>query len=179
MKLAASLPARGRRMPKWLAPLMAIVVVVLGLAMKAARYSAPPQLSREAAAAHISVAMRGAGWQPAGPLEARVGGLYSQLLFARAGCPHPVAIALLDGNAESADFVSRAYAGDLVFVQEGQIVRRPSGLRRHWSRLIDATMRNLGWASGEMLPILAVSPAKSEARTSCDPPMAALLKAAR
>jgi hypothetical protein len=140
---------------------LAIVILVLaaGLALKAARYAAPPAPEDEWDIARVARALAAEGWQTTGAAARRDGGLYTRLTFGHPVCPGPLTVAVLSGNAEGAGLATLDLGGDVAFLQGGHVVARPSGLQRQRELLVFGLSRLLGLRASPPLPVLAISPA--------------------
>ncbi len=146
-------------MRRAVAIVVAVAAVTAALALKAVRYAGAGTFSIEAAAVAVTGTMATQGWMPTSPPEQRDGGLYTRLSFTRPGCPEPVAIAVLGGNAEGAGLAALELGRHVAFVQGGQIVAAPSGLERQRALLVFALFRLVGQTATPPLPVLAIAPA--------------------
>ena len=152
-------------------PALVIAALTVGVGLKAMRYVDDGSDVIAAAHAHVSQTMSDHGWseQPDAP---GAGAVLSQRVFTRAGCPEPVFVALLGGNAEGAAFFKQQHNGNAAFIQDA-VVAHPSGLRRQLSGLWRDISGLLGGAQGKRLPVLAVAPAPDAAADCSGPPPAA------
>ncbi len=146
--------------------------IVAGLALKAGRYGDRPEASLEAAVAKVEQFMGAGGWKSRAGVESRTGGLYPYLLFRKANCERPVVVAILGGNNESAELVRRDAGGDIAFVQNGEILAQPSGVKRQLSILTAGIANVLGPRVELRIPVLAVIPAPSVEAGICTGPSA-------
>ncbi|MGE0053541.1 MAG: hypothetical protein AB7S74_04960 [Hyphomicrobium sp.] len=149
-----------------------VVSMVLALVLKFERYGHEADASSDAAASRVRIFMATHDWTQAGDLNSE-NGVYEQLAFRRDGCSSPVLIAFLKGNAEAAEFFRRDHAGDVMFVQGGTVVEKPSGLTRLHQKLNSQVTAMLNQASPPQMPVLAISPAAGRDVSDCRGPAVA------
>ncbi|MCB1484670.1 MAG: hypothetical protein KDJ17_07245 [Hyphomicrobiaceae bacterium] len=150
-----------------------VAAMVLALMLKFERYGHEAVASSDAAAARVSTFMATHGWTRTGDLNSE-NGVYEQLTFRRDGCTSPVLIAFLKGNAEAAEFFRRDHAGDVMFVQGGTVVEKPSGLTRLRQKLNGQVAAMLNQESPPQMPVLAISPAADRNVSDCRGPAVAI-----
>ena len=150
----------------------AVAVIAAGASLKFSRYGSAHAAIPENTATDIVGTMFANGWSLTSKAESATETLYDRLSFSKAGCATVVTIAAMGGNAEAAEFFRQRHGGDAAFIQDGEIVSRPSGLRRQFAVLTHHASVALGMQAGPMLPVLAISPAPVDDQDECHGPPA-------
>jgi len=146
------------------------LVALIGVALKAQRYGVEANDVAGEALTHASRVMAEHGWAQATP-QNQASTPYLQRAFTRVECPQPVIVAVLEGNAEGAQFFRARYGGDAAFLQD-KLVEQPSGLRRQVTGMVRDLKRMGGFSTPRPLPVLAIAPAPTASPSLCDGPPA-------
>ena len=93
-----------------------VSVIAFAIALKVVRYNDTSDAAATAANAHISNVMSDHGWTESDHEKGSQSSLYKWRLFSRNGCPKPVVVAIMGGNAEGAEFFRQQHAGDVAFI---------------------------------------------------------------
>jgi hypothetical protein len=152
--------------PRWLALLLAIVVVGFGL--KLVRYTAPVLPGDDHARATLTTFLESHGWRfdRYSTLVQSTG--YAVMVFSQDGCSETISASLLSAEGESVDAV-RIALPRAVFFYGGALLFEPSraaaiGL---W---VDAATSAIGLRPGFPMPALALSPPPPLEAAPCAPP---------
>ena len=155
----------------------ACAVMVLAGGLKATRYAGTaasafgPQAS--SAVDRIVDHMGAAGWSRVRTGRARDGDLYDWIAFAHAACPNRMTIGILGGNVEMAELFRRDRSDAVAFLQGGELLANPSGLRRQMAGIRDQAVLLFGLTPRHGLPLLAISPPPADDGGECRGPSAA------
>lgn len=153
----------------------AFIVLVIGfaIALKFVRYADTSNAATVAANAHITQIMSRHGWTETRDEKGDVSNLYEWRLFSRQGCPKPIVVAVMGGNAEGAEFFRQQHAGDVAFIQDKGVEQQPSGFNRQLEGFIRDVSRLYGASGKPTLPIVAISPEPRPENACSGPPATA------
>lgn len=143
-----------------------VSVAVIGVMLKAGRYGSETDNAGGDALAHAARILTAHGWTEVARSDTPASSLYEQRSFTRQGCAEPVVVAVLEGNAEGAQFFRAQHGGDAAFLQ-GELVELPSGFRRQLAKVTHDLGRMVGLRMERALPVLAIAPAPPELSSSC------------
>jgi ABC-type cobalt transport system substrate-binding protein len=152
-----------------------LVVCILALAvmLKVDRYAHGSSSAKATAQAHVEEVMNTYGWHAQGAAQ-EASGVYAQLQFHHDACKTPVIVAFLLGNAETSEFFRNEHGGDVMFVDGGEVVDRPSltGRLRRKLQSMSRQMRSAFFAAEvqPVLPVLGIAPAADRLVSGCRGP---------
>ena len=150
-----------------------VSVIAFAIALKVVRYNDTSDAAATAANAHISNVMSDHGWTESDHEKGSQSSLYKWRLFSRNGCPKPVVVAIMGGNAEGAEFFRQQHAGDVAFIQDRDVEQHPSGFSRQLSGFMRDVGRVFGGTGNPRLPVLAIAPRPRPENTCSGPPASA------
>lgn len=140
------------------------LVLTLAVALKVVRYSEALEEPREATASRVAQFLAKHEWRP---LSGGDGALAGGVQYRKPGCAAPIEVSILEGNAESAEFIRLNAPQDAIFFQGGHFVKRPSGLRRQLAMARHLGLVFIGHRGLRPLPVLALYPVPSETEETC------------
>lgn len=140
--------------PRWQGALAGGLVLAAAVLM-AVRVASPPPVPREKLAhAALNHFLAGQGWRL---MDARMVGPQRVDLFAHAGCPAPLAVAVAPYAAQSVSSLQAVLGPQTQWLEQGEITAT-APLRRHaWNELRSAALARLGVAPDRLMPILAIA----------------------
>ena len=90
------------------------------------------------------------------------------LPFRKAACENPAIVTLLGANAEMHRYVSRLFAGDIAYLQNGRLVAEPGRAADGMAHMVDALWQLLRGQVEPGLPLVAIAPRPTG--KACAPP---------
>lgn len=145
-------------------------LVAVGLVTKGLRYSERFSGDTKSAEAQVGALFMQAGWHHKSDLKPAATDPYPWLIFEKTGCATPIVVSLLNANGELHRLVDLYHMGNLVYVQNGYVVEKPSAFSRYKILLADSLSLEATPAAMKKLPLLAISPASVATDPACQLP---------
>ena len=138
-----------------------------GFLAKGWRYHADQPQQAAATFATVQKFMARHGWSPEKAISYRAGMPLTAEAFRKDGCPRSANIIDLGNNLELQSYVRLLY-DDVVFVQDGHLLRDGSAWHHQYERFTRLGSRVFAGNTAYAMPILAVAPAPTD--DACSPP---------
>ncbi len=146
---------------------MLVGLVAAGLVTKGLRYRERFSGDTKSAEAQVGALFAQSGWRHKSDLKPAATDPYPWLVFEKTGCTTPAIVSLLNANGELRRLVDLYHMGDLVYVQNGHVVEKPSAFSRYKILLADSLSLEATPAAKKNLPLLAISPASVATDPAC------------
>ncbi len=145
-----------------------LVALALGLVAKFERYRPTERFNAAQFEQRLTQSMAASGWQREDRATAKNREAYETFAFRHPGCGVTFSVIVLGHTTGLVPLIRLEHGEDMVLLQGGRIVDRPSARHLQFEKLINAVLARFNPAAKDVAPIIALIPSPRTVGKLCN-----------